>query len=203
MLGKPKSDGLGGFLGVSQTLKLGTDNRFGNRIFLSSLLSVFKIIFYCLQLYNAMGFSLIISLQHNNEIYKHIKLSHLSFKIIPMSTRNVTFTRVCITVLFTTNTFLLLLDLLILSGDIHPNPGPASVGSLNVSSLSSTASMEMLSKHLNIQSLLPKIDLIRSESDAYDIMVFSESWLKPDLSDNDIQLKSFFPPVRSDWEETL
>ena len=100
-----------------------------------------------------------------------------------MSTRNVTFTRVCISVLFTTNSFLLLLNLLILCGDIHPNPGPASVGSLNDSSLSSTASMEMLSKHLsilhlNIQSPLPKIDLIRSESDAYDIMVFSESWVK-------------------------
>ena len=152
MLGKPKSDGLGCFLGVSQTLKQGADKRFGNRIFLSSLLSVFMIIFYCLQLYNAMGFSLIIS--HNNEIYRHIKLSHLSYKIIPMSTRNVTFTRVSITVLFTTNSFLLLLDLLILFGDIHPNPGPASVGSLNDSSLSSTASMEMLSKHLSILHLL-------------------------------------------------
>ena len=102
MLGKLKSDALGGFLGVSPTLKLGAEKRFGNRIFLSSLLSVFMIIFYCLQLYNAMGFSLIISLQHNNEIYRHIKLSDFSYKIIPMSTRNVTFTRVCITVLFTT-----------------------------------------------------------------------------------------------------
>ena len=102
------------------------------------------IIFYCFQLYNAMGVSLIISLQHNNEIYKHIKLSHLSYKIISMSTRNVTFTRVCITVLFTTNSFLLLLNLLILCGDIHPNPGPASVGPLNDSSLSSTASIKMV-----------------------------------------------------------
>ena len=62
--------------------------------------------------------------------------------------------------------------------------------------------MEMLSKHLsilhlNIQSLLPKIDLIRSESDAYDIMVFSDSWLKSDIPDNDIQLESFLPPFRS------
>ena len=46
MLGKLKSDRLGGFLGVSQTLKLGADKRLGNRIFLSSSLSVFMIIFY-------------------------------------------------------------------------------------------------------------------------------------------------------------
>ena len=124
MLGKLKSGGLGGSLGVSQILKLGADKRFGNRIFLASVLSTFMIIFYCLQLYNAMGFSLIICLQHSNEIYRHIKLSHLSYKIIPVSTRNVTFTRVCITVLFTSNSFLLLLDLLILCGDIHPNLGP-------------------------------------------------------------------------------
>ena len=29
-------------------------------------------------------------------------------------------------------------------------------------------------------------------------MVFSESWLKPDISDNDIQLESFLPSFRSD-----
>lgn len=178
---------------MSQTLKLGADKWFGNRIFLISLLSVFMIIFYSPQPYNTMFFSLIISLQHNNETYRYIKLPHFNCKIVPGSTRNITFTCACITVLFTANSFLLLLDLLILCGDIHPNPGPASVSSLANSSLSSMASMEMLSKHLcilhlNIQSPLPKIDLIRTESDAYDIMVFSESWLKPDISDNDIQL---------------
>ena len=30
--------------------------------------------------------------------------------------------------------------------------------------------------HLNIQSLAPKIDLVRAESTAYDVMIVTETW---------------------------
>ena len=36
-------------------------------------------------------------------------------------------------------------------------------------------SLGMLSNHLNVQSLLPKIDLLRGEAEAYDNLVFSET----------------------------
>ena len=68
--------------------------------------------------------------------------------------------------------------LTLLSGDIEVNPGPDSVeGSTDSSLDSSISSMEMLSNHLsifhlNIQSIVPKLDLIKCEADAYDVLVF-------------------------------
>ena len=50
----------------------------------------------------------------------------------------------------------------------------------------------------NVQSLLPKLDLIRAESELYDIAVFSESWLKPNITDDEITLQNFLPPFRTD-----
>ena len=70
---------------------------------------------------------------------------------------------------------------LLLSGDIEINPGPDSVkGSFSSCDTLSATSIETLSNylsifHLNIQSILPKIDIIRSEADAFDVLVFSES----------------------------
>lgn len=52
--------------------------------------------------------------------------------------------------------------------------------------------------HLNIQSLLPKIDLVRSEALAYDIMIFTESWLKPNVSNTSILIENFHEPQRKD-----
>ena len=97
-----------------------------------------------------------------------------------------------------------LLNLLLLCGDIHVNPGPDFVTDDTASiSTSSITSFEMLSKHLsifhlNIQSIFPKIDLIRCEADAYDILVFSESWLKPEITDEQIYIENFKPPFRND-----
>ena len=62
---------------------------------------------------------------------------------------------------------------------------------------------EMLSNHLsilhlNIQSIAPKMDLIKCEADAYDVLVFSESWLKPETRDENITIENFLPPFRAD-----
>ena len=60
--------------------------------------------------------------------------------------------------------------LILLSGDVEVNPGPDSVeSSTDSSDILSSASLNSLSNHLsilhlNIQSLLPKIDLIRGEA---------------------------------------
>ncbi|MCG7864732.1 MAG: endonuclease/exonuclease/phosphatase family protein [Candidatus Thiodiazotropha taylori] len=90
------------------------------------------------------------------------------------------------------------------SGDIEVNPGPGSVdGSADSSSNISLNSVEMLSNHLsilhlNIQSIVPKMDLIKCEADAYDVLVFSESWLKPEVRDGSIIIDNFLPPFRAD-----
>ena len=52
--------------------------------------------------------------------------------------------------------------------------------------------------HLNIQSLVPKLDLVEGESLAYDILVFSESWLKPEVRDDSILIEIFLQPFRTD-----
>ena len=50
--------------------------------------------------------------------------------------------------------------------------------------------------HINIQSLLPKLDLIAAESEAYDLRIFSESWLKPEIKSDSIDLTNFHSPGR-------
>ena len=92
---------------------------------------------------------------------------------------------------------------MMLHGDIHPNPGPDSVSSENPNGISSINSQDILSSHLsifhyNVQSLLPKLDLIRAESESYDRAVFSETWLKPNTTDAEIALQNFLPPFRAD-----
>ena len=84
------------------------------------------------------------------------------------------------------------------------NPGPDSVDGSTDSSLNSTvSSIDFLSNHLsifhlNIQSILPKLDLIKCEAEAYDVLVFSESWLKPEVKNDSLGIENFLPPFRTD-----
>lgn len=71
------------------------------------------------------------------------------------------------------------------SGDVEKNPpGPTNdYQDQNTNSFHTSSNVEKLSsKHLsfmhpNIQSLLPKIDLINSELSQYDVLIFKETWL--------------------------
>ena len=98
--------------------------------------------------------------------------------------------------------------LLTFSGDIHPNPGP-SISNTSPSSTSLSAISHELSSilqvsnnlslvHYNIQSLLPKIDLLATELSSFDILTFSETWLSEAVNDDQILLPGFSPPVRQD-----
>ena len=109
---------------------------------------------------------------------------------------------ICITI------FSWILTILLLSGDIHPNPGPASLSSLTSGSESTAASFlpmnfTNLSNHLsfvhyNVQSLAPKLDILGPELFEFDILAFSETWLKPSISSDDLHLHSFRKPERKD-----
>ena len=94
-----------------------------------------------------------------------------------------------------------------LSGDVHPNPGPAIVHSSSDSSISSgtesTTSAFDFSNHLsvihyNVQSIKPKLDIIYSELHGFDILTFSETWLSSTTSSTDLYFPSFHPPERKD-----
>lgn len=87
-----------------------------------------------------------------------------------------------------------LYSLLLWCGNFHANKGPGSVGSLAKGS-SSAASDSFLTlpyhlsmMHLNVQSIIPKLDLIRCKASGYDFLVFSESWLKSEIDNNAISI---------------
>ena len=102
-----------------------------------------------------------------------------------------------------------LLILILLSGDIQENPGPDSVSSLadeesDILSCSTESLDHLFSiMHLNIQSIVPKLDLVETEYLAYDIMVYSESWLKPTVSNDSVTIAIFHKPFRCYREEWL
>ena len=52
--------------------------------------------------------------------------------------------------------------------------------------------------HRNGQSIVPKLDLIRSEADLYDILIFSESWVKSETQNETLYIENFQPPFRKD-----
>lgn len=98
---------------------------------------------------------------------------------------------------------LILCVLLILSG-IETNPGPSSSND-SYSSVNSSDSGSVLFEqftsfvHVNIQSLVPKLDLVLTEFSTHDILSFSESWLGRHVDDNLLRLPGYkFPPFRRD-----
>ena len=108
-------------------------------------------------------------------------------------------------ILFSSVFALLALHLLLLqSGDIHPNPGPSSVASdISVSSVSSILNSINLSRHLsfvhyNIQSIVPKLDILTAELSDFDILAFSETWLSPTVTSEELFILSYHPPERKD-----
>ena len=96
--------------------------------------------------------------------------------------------------------------LLILAGDIHSNPGPTST--LSSSSDSSfncylqqvlqTSNGHLSFIHYNVQSILPKLDSLRSELNEFDILAFSETWLNGATDDSDIEFDNYNTPERKD-----
>lgn len=82
------------------------------------------------------------------------------------------------------------------SGDVQPNPGPESLSSTSSDSSYQFVLHDYLNiVHVNIQSLMPKLDILETEMQYYDIVVFTETWLSPNTSDYDISIPNFDPPL--------
>ena len=85
------------------------------------------------------------------------------------SSKNIPFTRLLLLLFLFIVSVTYLCILLLISGDIKLNPGLYSVdgsGSADTSDIHSTLSLDLLTNHLSIlhinaQSILPKIDLVR------------------------------------------
>ena len=121
---------------------------------------------------------------------------------------NCEFTSFVLGNIFICFSLLLIYVLLLQSGNVHPNPGPSSVSSdrSNISSLSSILNSLQslgLSRHLsfvhyNVQSIVPKLDIIMAELSEFDILSFSETWLNAAVTNDDISLLSYHLPERKD-----
>ena len=57
--------------------------------------------------------------------------------------------------------------------------------------------------HLNIESIVSKLDIIEGETSAYDVLVFSESWLNRRIPNASICIERFSPPFRADRPDRL
>ena len=100
--------------------------------------------------------------------------------------------------------------LLLCSGDVHSNPGPlsSSPSSASINTSSSTMSMDLLDVlnvshnlsfvHYNVQSIVPKVDVLHAELIAFDILAFSETLLNPTIETDDLILQSYGKPERKD-----
>ena len=116
----------------------------------------------------------------------------------------------CLILLFVSNitTWLFIFLLCQCAGDIQPNQGPLSVASSSGTSFSSNISTDVFT-HLNlnhnlsfvqynVQSIVNKLDILQAELFEIDILSFTETWLNPDISTEDIMLQSYNTPERKD-----
>ena len=81
---------------------------------------------------------------------------------------------------------------------MHPNPGPESLSSLSSDSSFQSVLHDILNiVHMNIQSLLPKLDILETEMQYYDIVVLTETWLSQNTTNYDVSIPNFDPPYLS------
>ena len=132
----------------------------------------------------------------------------VSFIQLKNMTHNIKFVHDCLVVGTITIFITWLGILLLISGDVHPNPGQVSTSSLSSSSSTSNESFPFLntlnlSEHLsfvqyNVQSIIHKLDILSTELSEFDILSFSETWLHSGIQTTDILIPDFKPPERKD-----
>ncbi|XP_023185555.1 uncharacterized protein LOC111607635 [Xiphophorus maculatus] len=85
----------------------------------------------------------------------------------------------------------LILLLLLLSGNVQPNPGPIFNNFDTPEEFKTRSGLGIL--HINSCSLLPKIDLVKIwiETTNTDILVLTETWLNKSITNKDISLEGY------------
>lgn len=76
--------------------------------------------------------------------------------------------------------------LLLISGDIHPNPGPTHKDT------------KISIVHNNIRSLTNKAVFIETELGHFDIITLSETWLHDQVPNDKLVINGYSPPIRRD-----
>ena len=145
----------------------------------------------------------------NADCRKNLKLQQGYKRITPPQVvidRNQAFFRSFILLIYILMAQLWLYCLLINCGDIETIPGPwtdtdtssSSLSTNSYSTLSLPYDTQLSICHHNIQSLLPKIDLLQYEIQPFDVFIFSETWLNNDINSNELKIINFKDPFRCD-----
>ena len=130
------------------------------------------------------AFSVLESIRENLSWLKQIELNHIRKRIVfgKEFLNKCKFTRHIILLLITIITTTWVFAILLLSGDIHPNPGPFSSSSSrdSLSILPYAFNFSNLCDHLsfvhyNVQSLVPKLDILGAELLEFDVLAFTET----------------------------
>ncbi|MEW8546463.1 MAG: reverse transcriptase family protein, partial [Candidatus Thiodiazotropha sp.] len=93
--------------------------------------------------------------------------------------------------------------ILLTCGDIAENPGPSSSSvSSSISNISNVSSLPYENHlsicHLNIQSIVPKLDILQFEMQQFDVYIFTETWLTNTIDSDDVKVINFQKPFRCD-----
>jgi len=130
-------------------------------------------------------------------LYSFILLQQFTVSCLPLPAKlsmkqNSTTQKACFGFAFRRIVIILML---FISGNIHPNPGPDTashaVPKLAFSDFCDRTCMGFL--HINIRSLLPKLDLLSSwvHTVTPDVLAISESWLKKSIANPDIFIPGY------------
>ena len=88
--------------------------------------------------------------------------------------------------------------LLLLRSGPSANSSSVSSDDISTTSYSHILNSGLSVMYLNIQSLKPKLDILEVESHSYDVLVFTETWLSVNDSNDYILIPGFNPPFRCD-----
>ena len=151
---------------------------------------------YCIKISLNMNLTLASFIKYP---YRHVNSSSV------ITAENTQFMNHCLSILFSSVIVLWLFILLMRCSDIHPLPG--SLSSPTSSSISSTSSIPLPPYdnhlgicHLNVQSIVPKLDILQYEMQMFDIFFFTETWINSTIKSSDLKIVNFKEPFRGDSE---
>ena len=174
-------------------------------------LAILAQIYHSALLLYSIKYSIILSAQHS----KNIKHPYKKLLIGNTIRKNLQFTRYTLYIAVTVIVGWLIV-LLLLAGDVHPNPGPMNISnysvtvsdistdndlsssSTNTSDICTDLSHNLSLVHYNVQSIKPKLDILYAELFGFDILTFSETWLDDTVPSSELLFSDFHPPERKD-----
>ena len=148
-----------------------------------------------------------LALSQTSKLLTEIK--PLDFKRISVNNNamiNQSFTMRLISCLADVMTVTWLYCLLFSAGNVHPHPGPTTFSSVRSISSSSSGSLScqlnashhLSFVHYNVQSILNKMDTLAVELSEFDILAFSETWLRQSILTDELLTPSYYKPDRKD-----